>query len=190
MNKVKGKLIVIVAPSGSGKSTLISKLKKRFPSLEESVSFTTRKPREGEENGKHYNFITVAEFEKKIGHGDFLEHALVHRNYYGTSKSFVVDKLMKGSDILFDLDVQGADSMRDHFGAEAKIIFIAPPSLEELENRLRKRGTESEEVIKIRLKNAALEIQKKSSYDFLVTNIELDQCEKELAAIFQQILKG
>jgi guanylate kinase len=186
----KGKLIVIVAPSGSGKSTLITKLKVRFPSLQESVSFTTRAPREGEVNGKHYNFITLRDFEDKISKGDFLEYALVHRNYYGTSKSFVMEMLTSGADLLFDLDVQGADAMRSHFGTEAKIIFIAPPSLDELEKRLKKRGTETEEVIKIRLNNAAEELKKKNSYDYSVTNIDLKICEEELATIFQKILKG
>ncbi len=183
-------MIVIVAPSGSGKSTLIAKLKLRFPSLKESVSFTTRAPRPGELNGKHYNFISVKEFESKIAHGDFLEYAQVHRNYYGTSKSFVEKMLLEGADLLFDLDVQGADSMRAHFKSEAKIIFIAPPSLEELEKRLKKRGTESDEVIKVRLTNAAQELKKKDQYDYSVTNSNLDDCEMELASIFREILEG
>ena len=186
----KGNLIVIVAPSGSGKSTLIKRLKLALPELEESVSFTTRPPREGEVNGEHYNFISVPEFEKKISEGDFLEFALVHENYYGTSKSFVKEKIKTGTHLLFDLDVQGADNFKAYFKEDADTVFIAPPSLEELERRLRSRGTETEEAILTRLKNASSEILRKDDYDHLVINNDLEMCYNELEALFKKIIAG
>ena len=185
----KGRLVVIVAPSGSGKSTLIKRLKEDFPNLEESVSFTTRPKRVGDKDGVHYHFITEQDFEERIENNDFLEYARVHGNYYGTSKSFVEKKRDEGRDILFDLDVQGADSFKKYFGEEAQTIFIAPPSFDELESRLRGRGTDSEEVILRRLANAKLELERQNDYDYLVVNDNLEHCFLELREVFGKILK-
>lgn len=187
---MRGKIIIIVAPSGSGKSTLIKRLKEEFRQLHWSVSFTTRPQREGEVDGKHYFFISEEEFLKKKGQGDFIEWALVHKNYYGTSKGFVSTKVDNGFSLLFDLDVQGTDNMKDEFGDEAKAIFIAPPNLDELEARLRGRGTDSEEVINVRLENAKKEILRQNDYDFCVINDDLDKAYADLRRIVASILEG
>lgn len=188
--KSKGKIIIIVAPSGSGKSTLIKKLKVDFPDLIESVSFTTREMREGEENGVSYNFITPEEFERKIKDNDFLEWAKVHGNYYGTSKEFVEAQLKEGKNLLFDLDVQGTDSFKNYFTDQAKAIFIAPPSVEELERRLRGRGTDSTGIINLRLNNSKREILRKDDYDFCVVNDELERAYAELKSVIEGIIEA
>lgn len=186
----RGKLIVIVAPSGAGKSTLISRLKNDYPDLLESTSYTTRPRREGEIHGQHYFFVSKEEFIERRDQGEFFEWAVVHSNLYGTSKIFVEEKLSEGKSLLFDLDVQGADSLKKHFNDEANIIFIAPPSIEELGNRLRKRGTETEEVILERLKNAERELKRKEDYDHWVLNDDLEKAYVKLRDIFKSVLEG
>ena len=185
-----GKLIVIVAPSGTGKSTMIKRLKAELPILLESVSFTTRPIRPGEVHGKSYFFINKEEFEKMIAQNEFLEWANVHGNFYGTSKKFVEDSLMAGKNLLFDLDVQGTDAMKAHFKEKAKAIFIAPPSVEELEKRLRNRGTETTQVINLRLLNARSELQRKNDFDFLVYNEDIETAYENLKNITLSILNG
>lgn len=184
----KGKIIIIVAPSGTGKSTLIKRLKEEFRELHWSVSFTTRKMREGEVDGKHYFFISREEFIKKKEQGDFIEWAEVHGNFYGTSKGFVSTKVNNGFSLLFDLDVQGADNMKKQFGDEADAIFIAPPNIEALEARLKGRGTEPQDVIRLRLDNAKSELERKDDYDFLVINDELEQAYVDLRKIVANLL--
>jgi len=185
-----GKIVIIVAPSGTGKSTLISRLKQEFSDLNESVSYTTRKRRPQEIDGTHYHFISKEEFLKKIDSGNFLEWAMVHNDYKGTSKDFVESKMVEGKNLLFDLDVQGADSFKDNFGKNAIAIFIEPPSLKELEKRLRLRKTEDESVITVRLENAARELRRKDSYDFCIKNDDLDRSFDELKEIVKKILEG
>ncbi len=185
-----GKIIVIVAPSGSGKSTLIKRIKNEFQDLLESVSFTTRAAREGEVNGVHYNFISEDEFLKRKENDEFLEWAKVHGNYYGTSKNFVEDEISKGHNLLFDLDVQGTDSFKEYFGDRARVIFIAPPSVEALESRLRGRGTETDESLNIRLDNARRELKRKDDYDYLVVNDDLEKAYTDLSDIFEGILRN
>lgn len=182
----RGKAFVFISPSGGGKSTLLKKLRADFPQFVESISCTTRSPRSGEENGVHYFFITKEQFESKIGLGDFIEWAKVHENYYGTSKDFVEAELSKGSIVLLDIDVQGADAVKRIFGDEAHAIFIAPPSFDVLEERLRARGTDSEETILVRLKNAKGEMARKDDYDFCVIN---DDLEKAYAILKKQVEK-
>jgi guanylate kinase len=184
----KGKLIVIVAPSGSGKSTLIKRLRAEFPNLKESVSYTTRPMRKGEIDGLSYNFIDVDTFLKMREGGEFIEWAEVHGNYYGTSKKFVEERLAEGEDILFDLDVQGTDNMKVYFGERAQAIFIAPPSVDELESRLRGRGTESTGVINIRIMNSKKEILRKDDYDYCVVNDELEKAYTDLKNVILEIL--
>lgn len=184
-----GKIIVIVAPSGSGKSTLIKRLKNEYPEILEAVSFTTRGMREGEEDGIHYFFITKEEFKQKIANDEFLEWAEVHENFYGMSKKFVEQKLSEGKKLLFDLDVQGADTFKEYFKDNAIAIFIAPPSVEELEKRLINRGTESTEAISVRVNNAKEEVKKQDSYDYKVVNDELEMAYDHLSEIIQGILK-
>ncbi|MBP9679810.1 MAG: guanylate kinase [Bacteriovorax sp.] len=185
----KGKLIVIVAPSGTGKSTMIKRLKQDFPSLVESVSCTTRPMRPGEVHGKSYFFISQEEFLAKKESDEFLEWAEVHGNFYGTSKTFVEQGLNEGKHLLFDLDVQGTDSFKTYFGPRAAVIFIAPPSVEELEKRLRNRGTEDTRVINIRLNNARKELLRKEDYDFLIYNDDIENAYERLSEVTAKILE-
>ncbi len=185
---MSGKLIVIVAPSGTGKSTMIKRLKVDFPLLTESISYTTRKIRQGEVDGESYFFISKEDFEEKIKNEEFLEWALVHGNYYGTSKKFVEKKLAEGKHLLFDLDVQGTDSMKNYFKDKAKAIFIAPPSVQELEKRLRHRGTEPTQIINVRLLNAENELKRKDDFDFLVYNDDIEKAYQNLKEITGKIL--
>lgn len=190
MENKEGKIIIIVAPSGSGKSTLIEKVKEDFMNLEWSVSFTTRPKREGEVEGIAYNFIPKEEFIARKDKDEFLEWALVHQNYYGTSKNFVESKLAEGINILFDLDVQGVDSFKEYFADKAKAIFIAPPSIEALKDRLLSRGTDNLEVINVRLENARLELIRKDDYDYCVVNDDIDRAYGELKAVIKEILES
>ncbi len=185
---MSGKIIVICAPSGTGKSTLINRLKTDYPQLEWSVSCTTRPIRANEVNGKDYHFITTEEFEKEIQQDGFVEWAKVHSNYYGTSKSFVSLGLNQGRKMLFDLDVQGADSMKKIFGHDAQVIFIEPPSVEELEKRLRLRGTDSDKVINERVSNARKELARKNDYDFLILNDDVEKAYQALQTAVKKIL--
>ncbi|AUN99511.1 guanylate kinase [Bacteriovorax stolpii] len=192
MNKDQftGKLIVIVAPSGTGKSTMIKRLKKDYPTIVESVSFTTRPMRPGEIHGLSYFFISREEFIAKRDNNEFLEWAEVHGNFYGTSKAFVEQCLSEGKHVLFDLDVQGVDSMKLHFGDVANVIFIAPPSVEELEKRLRNRGTESTQIINLRITNAKKELLRKDDFDFFILNDDIENAYGRLKEITMEILRG
>lgn len=185
-----GKLIVVVAPSGSGKSTLIKRLKKDFPTLEESVSTTTRPKRKGERHGEAYFFVDREDFVSMRNRGEFLEWAEVHGNFYGTSRRFVEGRLASGKDLLFDLDVQGVDKMKEAFGDKANAIFIAPPSIQELEHRLRGRGTEPEEVIHLRIENAKKELLRQNDYDFKVVNDDIEGAYQNLKQIISSILES
>lgn len=186
----RGKLIIIVAPSGTGKSTLIKKLREKFPFLCWSVSTTTRSKRPTEVHGVDYFFTSTEEFKKGIQLNDFVEWANVHGNFYGTSKKFVEQGLSEGKIMLFDLDVQGTDAMLRVFPKDARVIFIAPPSLEILEKRLRERGTENEESIKRRTLNAVDEIKRKNDFEFLVINDNFDQALQDLSSVISQIMSG
>jgi guanylate kinase len=180
--KLRGLLIVISAPSGTGKTTLCHKLLEEFPDVEFSVSYTTRRPRPGEVNGRDYWFVSREEFMKMVEEGDFLEWAEVYGNLYGTSKSQVLKALNQGKDVLLDIDTQGALQVKKNF-PDAVLIFILPPSLQELERRLRKRGTDDEETIKKRLKIAREEIKRARHYDYLIVNDELEVAYNKLKSI-------
>ena len=184
-----GFLIIIVAPSGTGKSTLIKRLMKDLPELKWSTSYTTRPPRTGEVHGENYFFVSLEEFQSMLNSQDFLEYAVVHSNYYGTSKTFINDRLSAGDVILLDLDVQGADRVKAHFKNRAKAIFIEPPSIEELERRLRDRGTESDQVISERIQNAKNELLKKNSYDFLILNDDIEKAYQRLKSLVSDLCR-
>ena len=185
---MKNKLFVMSAASGAGKTTLKDLVIKDFPDIKYSISATTRKPREGEIDGVHYFFKTKEEFEQMIKDDALVEYNLVHGNYYGTPKNFVEKTLAEGNRVLFDLDVFGKVNF-DKVYPDATGIFILPPSDEELERRLRGRGTDSEEVIQLRLANAKKEIEfakTKGKYEYTIVNDDLQKAADELRAILSQ----
>ncbi len=176
------------AASGAGKTTLKDLVIKDFPDIKYSISATTRKPREGEIDGVHYFFKTKEEFEQMIKDDALVEYNLVHGNYYGTPKSFVEKTLAEGNRVLFDIDVFGKVNF-DKVYPDATGIFIMPPSDEELERRLRGRGTDSEDVIQLRLENAKKEIEfakTKGKYEYTIINDDLQKAADELRAILKQ----
>lgn len=179
------RLFIISAPSGTGKTTLVKKLLDRIPSLIYSISHTTRAPRNTEVHGKDYFFVDKAKFTKMADKGLMLEWANVHGNCYGTSKTFVEEQLAAGQSVLLDIDVQGARQIMT-CGLNPVSIFIMPPSLDVLEERLRGRGTDAEDVILKRLKNAKGEMARKADYSHVVVNDLLDEAVDQLCAIVEQ----
>ncbi|MCD6174075.1 MAG: guanylate kinase [Sulfurimonas sp.] len=169
-----GVVLVLSGPSGAGKSSLINKIADDIGEYYFSISTTTRPMREGEEEGVHYHFVSKEEFKKDIAENNFLEYATVHENYYGTSLNPVREALNKGKLVIFDIDVQGNTAINNRLGDITTSVFITPPSLSELKNRLESRATDSKEVIENRLKMAKREIQRTSEYEFLVINDDLD----------------
>ncbi|GGY07889.1 guanylate kinase [Paludibacterium paludis] len=190
MTQPTGTIFVVVAPSGAGKTSLVAALLDAEPGVELSVSYTTRAPRSGEVAGKNYHFIDRPKFEEMIGLGDFVEYAEVYGNYYGTSARWLEERLAKGRDILLEIDWQGAAQVRRIF-PEAVSIFIMPPSIEELERRLRGRATDSEDVIRRRLAEARSEIDKVAQYDYIVVNDNFERARADLISVVRaQRLKG
>lgn len=179
----KGQCLVLSAPSGAGKSTLVARLRAEFPGFAYSISCTTRAPRQGEEDGVHYHFLTRDAFLAKRDAGFFAEWAEVHGNFYGTPKGPVEEMLGKGQDILFDIDVQGAMQLKRVF-PQALYVFILPPTREVLEQRLRGRGTDAEDVIAKRLKNALAELKEAANFDYLIINDDLEEAADELRAVY------
>jgi len=174
-------LIVVSAPSGAGKSTLCARLLHDLGHrLALSISTTSRAPRGQEVNGKEYFFSSPAEFKAKIDHGDFAEWALVHGNYYGTSRATLRTFWDQGRHVLLDIDVQGAASLRKSYGDRSFLVFISPPGLEVLEQRLRARGTESEEAIQKRMRNAVAEMAARDAFDRVFVNDDFETAYSEL----------
>jgi guanylate kinase len=179
----KGNLIIISAPSGSGKSTLASGLFRQTKGVVFSVSHTTRKPRVGEKEGEDYFFVPDEEqFQQMIKEGAFLEHFHVYGNYYGTSRHFVESMQVSGNDVLLDIDVQGALKVKE-LKPEALMVFVLPPSYQELEKRLINRGLDDPEVIRHRLKIARDEIKKYKKYDYVIINNDLEKSIEDLKQI-------
>lgn len=180
--KKRGELIVLSGPSGAGKSTVISKLLHQRGDIHFSVSFTTRKPRAGEVDGVNYNFVDNAEFERMIRDGELLEFAQYVGNYYGTSLKVIRDHLDKGTDVLLDIEVQGAAKVREKC-PEAVTIFLIPPSMEELAARLSFRGTDDAATIQKRLEQAREEYRQIPNYDYLVVNDRVENAVEEIVSI-------
>ncbi|HUA22114.1 MAG TPA: guanylate kinase [Bryobacteraceae bacterium] len=175
-------VFIISAPSGSGKSTLVHRLLQTVPELIFSISYTTRPPRPSETDGKDYNFISRKDFEAELAAGKFLEYAEVFGNYYGTNRSSFEKAVHERKDLLLDIDVQGARQLKVAI-PEAISIFVLPPSREVLEQRLRTRSQDSEEVIQRRLKGAAEEVRNYSQYDYVLINREIEEASARLASI-------
>lgn len=173
---------IISAPSGSGKSTLVSEILKLVPNLKFSISYTTRPPRGSETNGREYFFVPVADFEQMIHDHEFLEHARVFGNYYGTARRFLREAQQEGKDLLLDIDVQGAAQIKQAL-PDAVSIFVLPPDRDKLERRLRNRGLDSEDVIRRRLVTASREIENYGKYDYILVNDRLEESIEDLRAV-------
>ena len=180
-----GRLFIISAPSGTGKTTLCNAILKRFEDLEYSISHTTREPRNGEQNGIDYYFISLQEFKKNIKHSMWAEWAEVHGHFYGTSAKFLDRHLSQGHDILLDIDVNGTLQILKRY-PDSITIFIMPPSIAALEERLKKRGSDSSKTIAGRLKNAETEMSQKNLYAHIITNDNLPEAIEQLTAIIAQ----
>ncbi len=183
--KPAGRLFVVTAPSGAGKSSLIQALLRDEPSLKLSVSYTTRPPRPGELDGREYHFVDTPAFLAMRGRGEFLESAQVHGNYYGTSKRVIEAALARGEDLVLEIDWQGARQVRSLYPGCVG-IFILPPSLEDLERRLRKRAQDSEAVIRERLANAREELEHRDEFEYAIINKDFDAARQELASIVRK----
>lgn len=182
MTPVRGKLFVIAAPSGAGKTSLVRALMEHVPSLHFSISYTTRKPRPNEQHSRDYFFVDHAEFERMVAAGEFLEHARVFDNYYGTSKPQVEGMLARGDNVLLEIDWQGAQQIRRAL-PECKSIFILPPSREALEQRLRGRNTDNDEVIARRLRDSIADMSHWNEFDYVVVNDDFKRATDELETI-------
>jgi len=175
-------VFIISAPSGSGKSTLVKELREKVPNLEFTISYTTRKPRGEEQNGREYYFVSREQFEEMLRNDEFLEHANVFGNYYGTARRFLRKAKEHEKDLLLDIDVQGAEQIRAKI-PDAVSIFILPPNRGELEQRLRNRSQDTESVIQRRLDAATREIENYGKYDYILVNDRLDESVQGLEAI-------
>lgn len=180
----KGILIIISGPSGAGKGTINRTLPSFLPDLSSSISVTTRLPRSGEIDGLDYHYVTVEEFQKMIAAGELLEWAKVYDNYYGTPRRVVEGLLEQGRDVMLEIDTQGALQVKEKY-ADAVLIFIAPPSLSELEYRLLRRGSDSPAEIQKRIKSAAAEMRLADRYDFIVVNDEVEQAVSKVCSIIK-----
>jgi len=183
---LEGTLFVVAAPSGAGKSTLVNALLEREPAISLSISHTTRPPRPGEQYGRHYYFVERAEFEREIADGIFLEHAEVHGNLYGTSRTTVSGLLCQGRDVLLEIDWQGARQIR-RSKPDCVSVFILPPSRVELERRLRGRASDSAEVIERRLHNSREEIAHAHEFDYIIVNDSFDEALGDLQSIVHAV---
>ena len=183
MKRTEGLLFVVSAPSGAGKTTLGRAITDSLGNITHSISYTTRKPRPGEIDGRDYFFVTEERFKNMIEAGDFAEWAEVHSHLYGTSRRVLEDVMGRGIDVILDIDTQGAMQIKEKF-ATAVFIFIMPPSLDILEERLRNRKSDNEEEIKKRMRRAREEIRDYAKYDYIIVNRDFDRALNELRSIF------
>jgi guanylate kinase len=186
----KPTLFVVSAPSGAGKTTIIKSVKESIPQLVLSTSHTSRSPRQGEQHAKDYFFVSAPEFKKMIDNQEFLEWAEVHGNYYGTSKKEINRQFQKGKIVVLDIDVQGAMQIKGFDGIRTLYIFIEPPSVDELRNRLVSRGTETTESLEKRIGNACEEIGYKKEYDYIIINDDLEKAVEAFKNIILQNSAG
>jgi len=182
VKRTRGLLYVVSAPSGAGKTSLCRAITDSLEDLTHSVSYTTRKPRNGEIDGRDYHFVSQERFQSMINAGDFAEWAEVHANLYGTSRRMLDDMISKGIDIILDIDTQGAKQIKTKFSS-AVFIFIMPPSLEILEERLRNRKSDREDEIKKRMRRAREEIKDYALYDYIVVNRDFERALSELRSV-------
>jgi len=183
--KNKGQLVIWSGPSGSGKGTVLNEALAKYDNLRVSVSATTRKPREGDINGVHYHFITKDEFEKRIEDGAFLEYAQYVGNYYGTLEKVVDDMLDDGYDVVLEIEVVGAMKVKKK-RPDCLMLFVAPPSMEELRRRLSGRGTESEEEVNKRINEAQRELECSKDYDYVIVNDTVEHAAAEMIRIIKE----
>lgn len=184
---MRGHILLLSGPSGSGKSTVLSRLFAEFSNVYFSISSTTRSPRAGEKDGVNYHFISLAEFEKDIKDGLFLEWARVHGNYYGTSLKPVLEALNDDKIVVFDIDVQGYFLAQKKYAKQITSVFLTTKNATQLENRLKNRASETQESIKERLKNASKEMEYIDKYDYIIINDDVNKAYDELRAIFISI---
>jgi guanylate kinase len=180
---MRGTLYIVAAPSGAGKSSLVNACLARDPAIRLSVSFTSRAPRPGERHAEHYHFVDVAEFQRMVAAGDFFEHALVHGDWKGTARQSVEPQLAAGHDVLLEIDWQGARQVRDQV-PDAVSVFILPPSREALDQRMRKRGQDSEAVMAQRLAAAREEMSHYDEFDYVIVNEDFQVAVAEMCSIF------
>jgi guanylate kinase len=184
LKQQRGQLIILSGPSGAGKGTVCQAATAHNPNLKISISATTRAPRGAERDGVEYFFLDKADFEKKIEENAFLEYAKVHDHYYGTPKAHVLQMLDEGTDVILEIDVQGAAQIKEKLGFGV-LIFIAPPSIQVLKERLVNRKTDSDAQIQLRMKNALTELQQAEHYDYVIVNDTVDQAVADLEAIIR-----
>ncbi|TPV97134.1 MAG: guanylate kinase [Myxococcales bacterium FL481] len=183
-NTPRGQLLVVSSPSGAGKTTLCNRLRGEFPELGFSISYTTRPPRPTERDGEDYHFVSRERFSEMVAADEFAEYAVVHDNMYGSSAAAVRGALDAGHDLLFDVDFQGGRQLRARFGQDVVLVFILPPSLEELERRLRSRATDEPGAIARRLRVATSELGHYDEYDYVIVNDALDTAYDALRAVY------
>lgn len=187
MEKIKGSIIAVSAPSGAGKTTIVRKILKDIPELVFSVSATTRKRREEEKEGVHYYFISEDEFKKKIENNEFIEWEKFYDYYYGTYKSVVDNAINSGKSILLEVDVKGALSLKSIY-PESVLIYIVPPSFDELVNRLKNRNTEDETDFQKRIERAEMELEQKDKFDYFIENIQLETAMLKTEKLIRKII--
>ena len=185
LNKKKGVMLVLSSPSGAGKSSICKSLMSLDKNLSLSVSTTTRKKRPNEKSGEDYIFVSTEEFENMLSNNNFIEYANVFDNYYGTVKSLVDNKINNGQDLIFDIDWQGAQQLREKMRENVVSIFILPPSKRELERRLKSRGQDSDEVVKKRMDGASAEITHWAEYDYVIVNEDLNKSVNAVLGILK-----